>query len=181
MKLFARLILRLAGWKIEGGLPEGISKSVIIMAPHTSNLDFFIGWLGVRGLGNKPSVLIKKEAFKFPFGAILRAMGGIPLDRRKSMNDIKYVASLFDKKENLHLVITPEGTRNLNRNWKRGFYFIAQKANVPIMLGYLDYGNKTGGIGGVIEPSGNFEEDFKKIEDFYRGKKARYPENFNLS
>ena len=181
MKFISKLILRFTGWKITGSLPQGVTKTVIIMAPHTSNMDFYIGWFALRALDIKPSLLIKKEAFRFPFGILLKVMGGIPLDRDKSRNDIKYVASLFDKKEMLHIVITPEGTRKLSRNWKRGFYFIAERAKVPIIFGYMDYGSKSGGIGGKIEPTGNFEEDFKKIEDFYRGKRARHPENFNLS
>ncbi len=181
MSFIARLILRLAGWRVCGEMPEGLKKSVIIMAPHTSNLDFVIGWFGILGLKIKPSLLIKKEAFYFPAGPILKAMGGIPLDRSKSKNDIKYVTNLFEKKEVFHLVITPEGTRKLNRRWKKGFYYVARKAGVPIVLGFMDYGNKTGGIGHIIYPTGNFEEDFKKIEDFYRGKTARHPEQFNLS
>jgi len=181
MRFIAKFILRLAGWKLYGKMPEGLKKSVIVMAPHTSNLDFILGWLGLMGLKIKPSLFIKKEAFYFPAGPILKAMGGIPLDRTKSRSDIKYATSLFNKEDVFHLVITPEGTRKLSRNWKKGFYFIAQQAKVPIVLGYMDYGSKKGGVGPIIYPSGNFEEDFKKIEDFYSDKRARYPENFNLS
>ncbi len=181
MSLIANLVLRLTGWRICGNMPKEIKKSVIIMAPHTSNWDFIIGWFGLLALKIKPSLLIKKEAFHFPLGYFLKAMGGIPVDRNKSYNAVKYATDLFRKRNNLHLIITPEGTRRLNHKWKKGFYFIALKAGVPIILGYMDYEKKNGGIGPVIYPSGNFEEDFIKIESFYKNKKARHPEKFNLS
>ncbi len=181
MSFIAKILLKLFGWRVEGKIPGGINKSVIIMAPHTSNLDFVIGWFGALALKIKPSLMIKKEAFHFPVGFFLKAMGGIPVDRSKSQNAIKYTTYLFKKRRKFHLIITPEGTRKLNRNWKRGFYFIAQKAGVPIILGFMDYREKVGGVGPVIYPSGNFEEDLKKIESFYKDKKARYPENFNLN
>jgi 1-acyl-sn-glycerol-3-phosphate acyltransferase len=139
------------------------------------------GWLGLRSLGIRSRFLIKKEMFVWPLGPLIRAMGAIPVDRGQRNNMVDYVAGLFDKYEDLAFVITPEGTRKYNARWKRGFYHIAMKANVPILVGYLDYAKKEGGVGMVIEPSGDFEKDFKTIEDFYRDKTARHPENFNLT
>ena len=103
------------------------------------------------------------------------------MDRKKSTNMVDAVADLFSHYDSLFITITPEGTRKLNLKWKKGFYYIALKANVPIAFGTLDYEKKEGGIGKIFTPTGNFEEDFKIVEDFYRGRKAKYPEKFNLS
>ncbi len=119
--------------------------------------------------------------FVFPIGSLLKWFGGIPVDRKKTSKMVDYVAGLFNKYDSLFITITPEGTRKLNTHWKKGFYYIALRANVPIALGILDYKKKEGGIGKIFEPSGNFEDDFKMIQDFYRGRGARHPENFNLS
>ena len=88
---------------------------------------------------------------------------------------------MFQKTDSLFITITPEGTRSLNRNWKRGFYYIAEHAHVPIALGFLDYKNKIGGVGGIFMPTGDYEADLKHIEAFYFDKEARHPEKFNLS
>lgn len=180
-RLFSRFILWLMGWKIYGNSTEEMRRSVIIQAPHTSNMDFVIGRLGFSSKGIAVSFLIKKEAFFFPLGCILKAMGGIPVDRSRSSNLVNQIAALFREKQNLSIVITPEGTRKLNPNWKKGFYFIARQAEVPIVLGYLDYKKKEGGLGPVFYPTGDYEKDLAAIQEFYRDKTARFPENFNLS
>lgn len=176
---FARVVLRMKGWKITGQLPG--SKCVVAMAPHTSNTDFLVGWLGYTALGIQSHFLIKKEAFKWYTSALFKAMGGIPVDRRNSTNIVLKVTEEFEKRDRFIVTITPEGTRKLNKHWKRGYYFIALNAHVPIALGYLDYKLKEGGFGPSFYPSGDFEADFKKIEEFYRGKHAHHPERFNLT
>ena len=181
MRYLSKLILRLSGWRIVGAMPPDIKKCVILAAPHTSNLDFFIGRLAYFVLGVPVKFLIKKESFQNPLGGLLKKMGGIPVDRGKSNNLVEAVALLFKRHEVLNVVITPEGTRKLATNWKRGFYYIALKANVPIVFGFLDYAKREAGFGPVLMPSGNFEKDFKQIIDFYRNKGARYPAQFNLS
>lgn len=180
-KILASFLLRLLGWKIIGDMPVGTKKCVVLMAPHTSNLDFFFGWLGYTSKGIFSHFLIKKEAFGRFSGRPLRAMGGIPIDRKHSSNLVIQLTEEFRIRDEFILTITPEGTRKLNRNWKRGYYFIAQNSGVPIVLGYLNYKNKTGGFGPVIYPSGNYEADLVLIEQFYQDKTARYPEMFNLS
>jgi len=181
MKYIASLILKLWGWKIEGRMPKDVKKCVVVMAPHTSMWDFVIGRLAWYVLGLRVSFLIKKEMFFFPLGPIVKALGGIPVDRKKSGRLVDSVASMFHKFDSFYITITPEGTRSLNNNWKRGFYYIATKAEVPIALGYLDYNRKIGGIGDIFEPSGDYDKDLKIIEEFYKGKGARHPEKFNLS
>ncbi len=174
-------MLWLMGWKIHGGIPEGEQKAVIVAAPHTSNWDFFIGRFAYFVMGVNVKFLIKKEVFKGIFGKILRSWGGIPIDRSKSQNMVEQVAALFEQEGSLYIVITPEGTRSLVDKWKKGFYYIALKAGVPIALAYMDYAKKEGGIGPTIHPGDDFEKDFKMIENFYKDKTPKYPEKFNLS
>jgi 1-acyl-sn-glycerol-3-phosphate acyltransferase len=169
------------GWKVINAIPPEVKKCVVMMAPHTSNFDFFLGWIGYGTLKINSKYLIKKEAFFFPFAGLLRAMGGIPVNRRSSTNIVHQVGEMFKKEEELIITITPEGTRSLNYNWKRGFYYIAVNAGVPIALGFLDYKEKLGGIGQMLYPTGNYDEDIKIIEAFYSDKHARHPEKFNLS
>ncbi|GAB4314032.1 MAG: lysophospholipid acyltransferase family protein [Bacteroidales bacterium] len=181
MKRLSRWILGLFGWRITQGVPPEIKKCVIVVAPHTSNWDFVIGRLAFFALGLPVRFLIKKEIFVFPLGPLLKWLGGIPVDRRKSGGMVAQVARMFDRYEQLYIIITPEGTRSLNPNWKKGFYYIALKANVPLALGVLDYREKWGGIEKILYPSGDFEKDFKEVEEVYRGRGARHPEKFNLS
>ncbi len=178
---FARFILKLIGWKVIINMPSDTKKCVVMMAPHTSNWDFLIGWLGYMSIGVDSRYLVKKEAFVFPFAGILKFIGAIPVDRKASTNIVIQVGDMFKKNDSLFITITPEGTRSLNRNWKRGFYYIAEHANVLIAFGFLDYKKKVGGIGDTLMPTGNYEEDLKKIEAFYSDKTAKYPENFSLS
>ncbi len=180
-KLFAKAILRLIGWQIIGSIPADDKKFIVTMAPHTSNWDFLLGWLGFGSLGLKSKYLVKKEAFFFPLGPIIRWMGAIPVDRGRSTNVVLQVGDLFKHRDNLIITLTPEGTRSLNKNWKRGFYYIAQHAKVPILLGFLNYENKTGGFGPLIHITGDFDKDMEVIESFYKKQTARYPEKFNLS
>lgn len=179
-KKFARLVLRLAGWKIVGQLPPGSTKCVVMMAPHTSNIDFFFGWLGYSSLGVDSHFIIKKEAFGRISGPVLKAMGGIPVDRSHSSNVVLNLTDEFHRRNKFVLTITPEGTRKLNRHWKKGFYFIAHNAQVPVVMGFLDYKNKTGGFGPSFMPTGDFDADFAQIREFYQDKTARYPEKFAL-
>lgn len=181
MSLIARIIFKIWGWNIYNTMPSDIRKGLLIMAPHTSNLDFVLGRLCFYKYNMKANILIKKESFKGIMGPVLRWLGGIPLDRGHSQNTVKKVTDHFDKSDKFFLLITPEGTRRKVNHWKKGFYFIALTAKVPIIMAFLDYKKKEGGIGAMLYPTGNFEEDFKIIEDFYRQKTARYPEKFNLS
>ncbi len=181
MQKLAGWILRMTGWTITHDMPQGIPRAVIIMAPHTSGWDFVWGRLGFASKGIKANIVIKKEFFFFPLGLLLKYLGAIPIDRGLSTGTIKKITSMINRSDEFFLLITPEGTRKLVKRWKKGFYFIAQQADVPIILGFLDYKNKTGGLGKVIYPSGNYEKDMEEIEAFYKTKQAKYPEHFNLS
>ena len=179
-KFLASSILRILGWRITGDLPADVEKCVVMMAPHTSNRDFIMGWLGYVSKGINSHFLIKREAFNWFTSRSLRAMGGIPVDRGHSTNLVIQLTEEFTLRKKLILTITPEGTRKPNRNWKRGYYFISFNASVPLVMGFLDYKTKTGGFGPSFHPTGNYEADFDRIEQFYKTKTARYPENFVL-
>lgn len=177
MKYLARFILKLFGWKIDQKAPEGIKKCVIVVGPHTSNWDFIIGRLAFTMYGIKPKILIKKELFLPPLGWLLKLMGGIPVDRKKNNNITDMAVKLFDKYEELFMVFTPEGTRKYNPNWKKGFYYIAQKANVPIYICYMDYERKIGGFHSPFYPTGNVDQDIAYIKSIMGQYKGRFPEN----
>ena len=179
--LLAKLIYAIAGWKIIGTIPKDIKHCIVLMAPHTSYWDFPIGFLGFAILRIKSHSLIKKEAFAFPLNILVKAMGGVAVDRQHASNVVISVAHEFQKREQFILIIAPEGTRSLNHHWKRGFYNIAMLAKVPIILGYLDYSKKEAGLGDVFVPTGNYKSDLAIIEAFYHDKMPRFPEKFNLS
>lgn len=181
MKKVSGLILKLLGWKINVDKQFMIDKAVVVMAPHTSMIDFWIGRFAFWSLGLPARFLIKKELFWFPMGIMLKSMGAVPVDRKRIGNLTESIVQMFREKKKFMFTITPEGTRKLNHHWKRGFYQIAQEAEVPILLGYVDYKKKEGGIGKMIIPTGNFEEDLKEVQTFYYNITARHPEKFNLS
>jgi 1-acyl-sn-glycerol-3-phosphate acyltransferase len=176
MKRIVRFILALLGWKLDENVPVGIDKCVIVMGPHTSNWDFIIGRMAWVIYGVKPKILIKKELFFFPLGWILRAVGGIPVDRKKNNNMTDFAVNLFQKEKSLFLVFTPEGTRSYNPNWKKGFYYIARKAQVPIYICYMDYERKMGGVHSVYYPTDNVNEDIAHIKGILKQYKGKYPE-----
>ncbi|MEI6885452.1 MAG: 1-acyl-sn-glycerol-3-phosphate acyltransferase [Bacteroidota bacterium] len=178
---FWRFVLKTMGWNTDGRVPAGIKKAVIISAPHTSYWDFVIGWMTFRVADVNIRFLIKAEAFKGFMGWFLTKLGGIPVSRGKKNNMVEQLKIMFDSSESFYVVITPEGTRKLVTQWKKGFYLIAMDAGVPVVCSFINYRDKTGGIGPVITPSGDFEKDMLVIQNFYRDKQAKYPERFNLS
>jgi len=180
MRLLSKFILKIAGWKIIGDIPPEVTKALFIIAPHTSNLDFFIGRLYCFAKRIPIKVMIKKESFIWPIGGLLKKAGGMPIDRSVSTSLVDQIVQMFKEHDPFFFAITPEGTRKRSDKWKSGFYHIAHKANVPLLLSTIDYEKKEAGIGRVFYVTGDFEKDFKEIEDFYRGRKARHPENFNL-
>lgn len=179
MQKLSKWILKIAGWKAFVTVAEP-QKSIICVAPHTSNWDFLIGKLSYLALGREASFLIKKSWFFFPMGYLFRAMGGVPVDRSKRTSVTQQMAEEFGKRESFHLAITPEGTRGLVSKWKMGFYHIALKANVPIQLAYIDYVKKELGIKKVFYPTGDEKADLEKIQAYYKDVHARFPEKFNL-
>lgn len=179
MKSLSRFILKLIGWKITGetNLPD---KCVICVAPHTSNWDLLLGLIVYKSMGRTASFLIKKEWFFFPMNLIFKSLGGIPVDRSRKTSLTEQMADLYAKKTNFQLAITPEATRKLNTEWKKGFYFIAQAAQVPIVVAALDYGKKEADFKLILTPTGDIDADIEKIKACYKGVTARHPEYFSL-
>ena len=177
MQKFSLWIFRILGWKAVVTVTEP-PKSVICVAPHTSNWDFVIGKLYYWSLKRKSSFLMKKSWFFFPMGALFRRMGGVAVDRTKTTSVTDQMAEEFNNRECFHLAITPEGTRKVMKKWKMGFYHIAVKANVPIQLAYIDYAKKEMGITAIIYPSGDEIADLERIQAFYHDVSARHPEKF---
>lgn len=177
MRKFARFLLKLFGWKIDKHTPEGVKKCVVVMGPHTSNWDFIIGRLAFLSYGVQGRFLIKKELFFFPFGFFLKRMGGIPVDRNGKNNLTDEAVRHFEENDTMFMVFTPEGTRSYSPNWKKGFYYIAIKAKVPIYIGYMDYERKIGGFHSMFEPSGDSNADIKHIKSILSQYKGRFPEN----
>lgn len=170
-------IIRMLGWKIDPHTPAGVKKAVLVMGPHTSNWDFVIGKIAFMKYGMQGKFLIKKELFFPPFGWLLKWMGGIPVNRKGNNNFTDQAVSYFDNNETMFMVFTPEGTRKYNPNWKKGFYYIALKAKVPLYIAYIDYKTKRGGFHSLFEPTGNADEDIKKIKNVLCQFEGRFPEN----
>jgi len=125
----------------------------------------------------KPKILIKKELFFPPMGWVLRALGGIPVDRKKNNNITDLAVRIFEERDELFMIFTPEGTRSYNPNWKKGFYYIAQKAKVPIYIAYVDYSTKTGGFHSLFQPTGDVDKDIDYIKSVMGKFKGKFPEN----
>jgi 1-acyl-sn-glycerol-3-phosphate acyltransferase len=171
------VILKMLGWRTSD-IPIDSSKYVLIGAPHTSNWDFVIGYMVMTAVGLKLNWVGKHTIFRKPFGWIMKWLGGIPVDRGRSRNFVEQVVQSFNSHEKLIVAIAPEGTRKRTEFWKSGFYHIAQSAGVPIVLGFVDYGRKTGGFEKFIYPSGDISKDLDQISDFYQSVDAKFPENF---
>ena len=181
LKIFhGKLILRIFGWKMEGEIPKA-SKYVAVIAPHTSYVDMFVGKLYNWATDMKPTIMVKKEFFFFPANLIIKAWGGIPINRKNARNIITQMADLFNEKKEMVLAITPEGTRAKTNEWKTGFYRIAVKANVPIYLLFIDFKKKTLGYLCEFIPTGNMEEDMKSIKQKYEGVTAYHSKKFSVS
>ncbi len=168
-RLYSFIFYKLLGWKLIGNFDPKIKKCVFIVIPHTSNLDFFIALL-VRGiLDIEINFVGKKELFIFPFGYYFRAVGGAPLDRSGGKNNVDASAEVFAKHDVFRLALSPEGTRKKVKELRTGFYYIALKANVPIIPVAFDFRKKEVKIGQSLIPTGNYEEDMKLILPFYKG------------
>lgn len=175
MKAISDFLLYIMGWEINNQIPKSVKKAVIIVAPHTSLWDTVMGKLGFWHMNVDSKLLIKGEAFKWPYGGFLKMIGGLPVNRNKSTRLTDTVAQMFNEHDTLFITITPEGTRKLVKEWKRGFYYIALTAKVPIVLGVLDYKNKKGGMKKLFYPTGDIEKDIVEIQSFYKGIEGKNP------
>lgn len=179
LHLCRRLFFGLLGWKEHVTVPHH-DKCIICVAPHTSNFDFLIAEVYYHAIGRRAGFLMKKEWFFWPLGPIFRRMGGIAVERSRHTSLTDQLAAAASKAERFELAVTPEGTRSLVTQWKRGFYFIALKAGLPIMLYAINYRTKTIECTRTLTPSGDVDADMRLIMDHYRQYEgvARHPEKF---
>ncbi|MCK5002724.1 MAG: lysophospholipid acyltransferase family protein [Gammaproteobacteria bacterium] len=170
-----RFFMAILGWEVTGELPPD-KKFVLIGAPHTSSWDLPIGLaltyifrLKVRWLG-------KDTLFFWPTGALMRALGGIAVDRSNPHGVVGQMADALKQSDQLVIMLAPSGTRKKAPHWKSGFYHIAHQANVPIVCGYLDYKNKEAHLGCSFTPSGDIKRDMEKVREYYKDIHAEHPE-----
>jgi 1-acyl-sn-glycerol-3-phosphate acyltransferase len=177
LRPFYLLLFRIFGWKVTGSFPSGLKKYIAAVAPHTSNMDFFVG-VATRSIMRMQNAryLAKKSLFKPPFGWLFKAMGGYPVDRNKNTDMVTQVADIFSSEENFILAIAPEGTRQKVDKLRTGFYYIAKKAGVPIIPAGFDYAKKEVIIGAPFYPSENVERDIEILTSFYRNITGKNPE-----
>ena len=155
-------------------------KFIICLAPHTSNWDFVIGQLYMRSQGMKINFLMKKEWFFWPLGRLFKRWGGVPVYRSKhsSMTDI--LGETAKNATEFRLCITPEGTRALSPEWKKGFYYIALKAQIPVLLYGLDYEKKTITCTKSFIPTGDIDNEMREVKLYFKDFKGKFPEKFTL-
>ena len=174
-KLYSFIFFRLMGWSIRGTMDGTIKKSVLMVMPHTSNFDFFLG-LFSRGIINLEMNFVgKKELFVFPFGYYFRSIGGAPLDRTGGKNNVDATVELFKDRETFRVAIAPEGTRKKVNQLRSGFYYIALKAEVPIIPVAFDYATKQVRLGTPFYPTGDYEGDMQLILPFFANVKGKFP------
>lgn len=179
-KKFCRWALyRVWGWKTDISV-EHPDKYIICLAPHTSNWDFLLGQLYASAEGIKTNFLMKKEWFWGPLGHLFKAIGGIPVWRSKQMSMTDFLASEAQNSQYFHLCVTPEGTRSANPEWKKGFYYIALKANIPILLYGIDYERKLIQCTRIIIPAGDIENEMREIKLYFKDFKGKKPNNFTI-
>lgn len=175
-------VVKLCGWKLnlpEPGTRPELSRCVFVVAPHTSIDDFLVGIAYLWALNVNGHVFIKKEFFRWPVKRLMLKNGCIPIDRGNRHNGmIEAAVHEFGKGDTFSLVITPEATRKPVRRWKRGFWEIAHRANVPIVPAYLDFSKKEVGIFNAVTPTDDFEADLLNIRRLYKKEMAKYPEKF---
>ena len=181
-----RFLLFLSGWRVKGTFPPETFRSVMIAAPHTTNWDAYYLKLAAVVLGIPMRVAIKDNWTKGVLGWFMKPMGALGIDRSpkegsQRLSQVDGMARLFEKHEELSLVIAPEGTRKYRERWKMGYYWVANSAKVPIVLGFLDYKNKLAGVADVVvHVSGDPSADIPQINDFYREITPKFPSKFSV-
>lgn len=177
MTLSQRILFRWLGFRTEVtvSMPR---KYILALAPHTSNWDFVIGRLYANAVGLDCNFLMKKEWFFWPWGIFMHRIGGLPVYRNRNMGSTDILAKKAIEDDEFHLCITPEGTRKANHEWKRGFYYIALKAGIPILLYGLDYRRRLIKCTRMFVPTGCVEKDMQEIKEYFREFEGRHPEKF---
>lgn len=175
MRWLSYRVMRLLGWEIVGGLPD-LPKLVIVGAPHTSNWDFFLFLGAIHHFGIKANFLGKASLFRWPFGAMFRKVGGIPVDRTKSGGLVGQVKAAFDAADEMYLVVAPEGTRDAAPHWKSGFVEIADRAGVPVVIAGVDGENRKLIVSPPFDADGDRTEFMAKVRRFLADKDGLRPQ-----
>jgi 1-acyl-sn-glycerol-3-phosphate acyltransferase len=170
------LFLRITGWKAEGGRPAA-QRFVLIAAPHTSNWDLAFLLAFAQKYGIRVSWMGKQSLFRGPMGWAMRRLGGIPVRRERTNDLVAQMADVILESDAIALTVPAEGTRGYTPHWKSGFYHIARTAQVPVVLGFLDYERRRGGFGPALLLTGDVRADMDEIRAFYADKRGRFPEN----
>lgn len=180
-KIIGKWMMKLVGWKLDHHLDlSTIDKCVLVCAPHTSNWDFYYTIAAFWEMDIPMKLFIKDTWTKPWYGYFIRQLGGIGIDRTQNKHMVEYASGILKSADRLYLINTPEGTRSYAEQWKTGFYYIAQAAQVPIVLGYCDYKEKRAGLSKIIPiENSTLEEVLAEIEAFYANVTAKYPEKFN--
>lgn len=156
--------------------PAPNHSSILLAAPHTSNWDFVLMLAVAWKSGFSPRFLGKKELFRGPFGPLMRALGGIAVDRQNPAGLVEDLVAMSKSGEVFQLVITPEGTRGNVARWKSGFYRLARSADLPITFAYCDRPTMTTGIGPTIELTGDVKADMDVMRAYFADKAGVKPE-----
>lgn len=175
LRWLAWLVLRAHGWDIDGEQPP-VAKAVVIAAPHTSNWDFWYGLLGAWSFGIRWQWMGKDSLFAPPWGWLMRLLGGVSVDRRAPGGLVTAMADAIRAQQAAFVVVPAEGTRRAAPHWKSGFYWIALKADVPVVLAYTDFGRRRVGMGPCVHLTGDVARDMEVIRAFYAGVTAAHPE-----
>lgn len=178
-KLIGKFFFFIAGWKLDARIESEMRHSLMIAAPHTSNWDFVWTLAAFWNMGLPFRYFIKDQYTRSVFGWFFKWSGAIGVNREQRSNLVDYAIQLLRENDELVILITPEGSRKYVEKCRMGFYHIARGAHVPITLGYIHYGKKIAGVGGLIHLTDNIEKDLDKIEAFYKDKQGKYPENWN--
>lgn len=177
-RALGRAVLAVLGWRVEGEVPD-LPRLVAVVAPHTCTMDVLVGLAVVLALGVRVSWLGKHTIFRGPLGALLRRIGGIPVDRRTPQGVVAQAVEMFRRSDRLYLALAPEGTRRRVERWKTGFHRIALGAGVPIVPVWLDYRSRCVGIGPPLVPRGDLSADLARLAAFFEPRMARHPERFS--
>ena len=178
MKWLSRfLYFKVLRWKLVGKFPD-LDKCVVIVIPHTHWFDFFIGLMVREIIGKQINYVAKKSLFKPPFGWIFKITGGAPVDRSKSSNTVDSMAQVFEERKVFRFALAPEGTRKKVKKLKTGFYHIAKKAKVPIVMVAFDFGKKQVKISEPFHPTEDIDQDFRRIRQFYEEQGFLFPQGF---
>ena len=182
LKFITLLLFTICGWKVTGAIPAHITKTVVVSGPHTSNYDFIFAMAGFYKLKLPVNYLIKQSwADHFLLKGIFKNTGAIGIKREENRSMVEAIVKTIQNHQgNLHIMISPEGTRKLVHKWKTGFYQIAMKANIPLVLASLNYANKFAHIGPIIYPTGNYKKDMLSVRDYYKNIVPKYPDKFSL-